>query len=91
MDGRAEGAPELRRAGKEGQLLAVQLHEITGATVHPDGYAYPSTVVDGEAVPEAYLHDERVLPHLLKGDLSKMFLVHCRRQKQVKKWKTKTC
>ena len=37
--------------------------------MHRYGYAYPSTVVDGEAVPEAYLHDERVLPHLLKGHL----------------------
>ena len=72
-DGRAEGAPELRRAGKERQLLTVQLHEVEGAVVQRDGYTYPSTMVDGEAVPEAYIHDERVLPHLLRGDLSRMF------------------
>ena len=51
----------------------MQLHEIAGATVLRDGYVYPSTVEDGEVIPEAYLHDERVLPHRLKGDLAKMF------------------
>ena len=38
-----------------------------------DGYTYPSVRFEEEAVPEAYLHDERVLPHLLRGDLSEMF------------------
>ena len=69
----AEGAPELQRAGKELQLLAVQLHEVTGATMHRDGYAYPSAMVNGEAVPEAYLHDERALSQLLKVDICRMF------------------
>ena len=73
VEGQAEGAPELRRAGEEGQLLAVQPHEIAGATELRDGYVYPSTVEDKEVIPEAYLHDERVLLHRLKGDLAKMF------------------
>ena len=72
-EGRAAGAPELRRAGKERPLLSVQLHEVEGATMKRDGHTYPSAMFDGEAVPEAYLHDERVLPHLLRGDLSEMF------------------
>ena len=54
--------------------MIAQLLEIAGAAVHRDGYTYPSTIVDGEAVPEAYIHDERVLPHLLRGDLSRMLL-----------------
>ena len=72
-EGRAAGAPELRRAGKERPLLSVQLHEVEGATMQRDGHTYPRAVFDGEDVPEAYLHDERVLPHLLRGDLSRMF------------------
>ena len=72
-EGRAAGAPELRRTGKERPLLSVQVHEVEGPTMKRDGYTYPSVRFEEEAVPEAYLHDERVLPHLLRGDLSEMF------------------
>ena len=38
-----------------------------------DGYTYPSVVEEGELIPEAYLHDERMLPHRLSGDIAKIF------------------
>ena len=41
-----------------------------------EGWVYPAIELadrGGQKVPEAYLHDERVLRHRLKGDLAKMF------------------
>ena len=34
-----------------------------GPTVEWDGYYYPATSYEGEVVPEAFLHDDRLLPH----------------------------
>ena len=73
VEGRAEGAPEFRRVGKEGQVLAVQTQGVSGAKVLRDCHVYPSVVEDAELIPEAYLHHERVLPHRLAGDIAKMF------------------
>ena len=38
-----------------------------------DGYAYNFTVVDDVKVPEAWLHDVRVLPHCVEGKLEATF------------------
>ena len=74
--GRAVEAPELRRTGLEGSkgLLACEMvYEVKGDTIEQDGFVYPAAVVDGERVPEAYLHDERQLPHLVEGNLAELF------------------
>ena len=73
-DGRAAGAPELRRNGEERRLLAVDgPQEVSGKKALRDGYTYPGVVEDGELIPDAYLHDEGVLPHMLGGDVARMF------------------
>ena len=41
-----------------------------------DGWAYRAVEIPdcgGQRVPEAYLHDERVLPHQVLGDLEAIF------------------
>ena len=41
-----------------------------------DGWAYPAVVLEefgGQKVPEAHLHDERVLPHQVLGNLEAIF------------------
>ena len=75
-DGRASSAPQLRRevgVSHEG-ILAVDVAEGQGAhLISQDGYAYNFTVVDEVKVPEAWLHDARVLPHCVQGSLEATF------------------
>ena len=43
-------------------------------TEYPAGrYSYPAVLFEGEWVPEAYLHDTRVLPHQVQGGLEQLF------------------
>ena len=75
--GRAEGARQLRReAGvNHAGVLAVEVEE-SADTVCQDGWAYPAVELEesgGQKVPEARLHDERILPHQIRGDLEAMF------------------
>ena len=74
--GRAVEAPELRKTegqGQKGLLACEMVYAVQGDTVEQDGYRYPAVEVDGVAVAEAYLHDERYLPHLIQGDLNELF------------------
>ena len=74
IGGRAAGAPELRRTAEDGRLLAVEgPYSVEGKQAKQDGYVYPGVVEDGELLPEAYLHDERSLPHMLSGDIARFF------------------
>ena len=58
--------------------MADSLYEIAGDSVERDGHKYPAVEFehsDGlkETLPEAYLHDSRALPHLMSGDIEKLF------------------
>ena len=73
--GRARGAPELRRdlEAKHEGVLAAEVDQ-AGDFVVQDGYAYYATITeDGERVPEAWVHDERLLPHQVCGNLAALF------------------
>ena len=75
-DGRAAAAPALRKTGDEKAVLAAELvYPVTGPVVEHGGWSYPGIKVEGfdELLPEAYLHDERRLPHLHGGDLHALF------------------
>ena len=77
MDGRAEGAPQLRRETgvSHAGILAVEAEE-SEERICQDGWEYPAVVLEefgGQKVPEAYLHDERVLPHQILGNLEGIF------------------
>ena len=78
-DGRAEGAPQLRReAGvSRAGVLAVEVAAgLETDVICQDGWAYRAVEIPdcgGQRVPEAYLHDERVLPHQVLGDLEAIF------------------
>ena len=77
MDGRAEGAPQLRRETgvSHSGVLAVESEHLADK-VCQDGWAYPAVVLEefgGQKVPEAHLHDERVLPHQILGNLEATF------------------
>ena len=78
-DSRAEGAPQLRReAGvNHAGVLAVEVAAGSEADVIcKDGWAYRAVEIldwGWQRVPEAYLHDERVLPHQVFGDLEAIF------------------
>ena len=72
--GRAAGAPSLKRHGLEEKLLAVDMiYASVGPTLEQEGFVYPAGDYEGEAVPEAYLHDSSQLPHLIGGDLRLLF------------------
>ena len=72
--GRAAGAPSLKRTGLDEKLLAVDMvHAAAGPLLEQDGFLYPLGDYEGEAVPEAYLHDASQLPHLIGGDLRLLF------------------
>ena len=76
--GRAEGAPQLRRETgvNHAGVLAVEAEQ-SEERICQDGWAYPSVVLSefgGQSVPEAHLHDERVLPHQVLGNLEATFL-----------------
>ena len=74
-DGRAEGAPQvMREAGvSHAGVLAVEVAAGSETDVIcQDGWAYRAVEIldcGRQRVPEAYLHDERVLPHQVLGDL----------------------
>ena len=75
--GRAEGAPQLRRETgvNHAGVLAVEAEQ-SEERICQDGWAYPSVVLSefgGQIVPEAHLHDERVLPHQVLGNLEATF------------------
>ena len=44
-----------------------------GPLLEQDGFSYRVSDYEGEAVPEAYLHDASQLPHLIGGDLRLLF------------------
>ena len=74
---RAEGEPHLRReAGvNHAGILAIEA-ERSEDTICQDGWAYPAVELaefGGQRVPEVHMHDERVLPHQVLGDLEAMF------------------
>ena len=79
--GRPEAAPQMRKGGVAGskeEILAVepaeeQVYPIVGERIERHGHLYPAVEWEGELVPEAYLHDNRVLPHQVQGDLYKLF------------------
>ena len=75
--GRAQEAPQLRRdvGVRHTGVLACEVKEKEKVIIQ-DGYAYNFTTLDeadGQRVPEAYLHDETVLPHQIRGDLAAVF------------------
>ena len=58
---------------KPDSVLAVDKVPATaGPTVEQDGYYYPTTTYEGEVVLEAYLHDDRLLPHQVQ-DFERFF------------------
>ena len=79
--GRAAEAPELRRdkgQGYESILACDMLYAVRGDKILQDGYEYPAVAVDMgngcfEKVAEAYLHDDRRLPHEIGGDINLLF------------------
>ncbi len=72
--GRAAGAPQLRKAGEAGSILAVDmLYSVDGMRVEHEGYVYPGVDFEGEPVADGYLHDERMLPHQIPGDIAALF------------------
>ena len=85
VGGRAEGAPILRKTGDTEPLLTTQAPQIKTAeqmrytvgemTENRDGYKYPSVRIEdeGHPLPDAFLHDEAVLPHMIPGNLLMMF------------------
>ena len=77
VGGRAEGAPQLRRETgvSHSGVLAVESEHLADK-VCQDGWAYPAVVLEefgGQKVPEAHLHDERVLPHQILVNLEATF------------------
>ena len=82
--GRSEGAPLLRKSDEK-PLLAAQApamktaeqmrYSVDELTANRDGYMYPSVRVEQEEqpLPDAYLHDASVLPHMIPGNLLLMF------------------
>ena len=76
--GRAAGAPSLRRTGADEKLLALDMvYEVVGQTIERDGHSYPMVRYEHEgevdALPKANVHDNRLLPHQLGGDLAVLF------------------
>ena len=72
--GRAEGAPSLKRTGVTERLFVAEaVYAVEGRSVEQDGHRYPAAEYEGEWLPDAYLHDDRCLPHQLQGDLSLLF------------------
>ncbi len=49
------------------------VYELNGEVVEQDGHRYPGVLFEGELMPEAYLHDSSILPHLVPGDFRKLF------------------
>ena len=75
--GRAEGAPQLRRETgvNHAGILAVEAEQ-SEERICQDGWEYPAVVLEEfgrQNVPEAHLHDERVLPHQILGNLEGIF------------------
>ena len=72
--GRAESAPSLKRTGVDERLFTAEtVYTVEGRSAEQDGHTYPAAEYEGEWLPEAYLHDERWLPHQLVGDLAALF------------------
>ena len=72
--GRAATAPLLRRTeGDHEGILAVDAVYAVDDAIELDGHRYPVVEFEGERYAEAYLHDAKVLPHLVKGDLAMLF------------------
>ena len=80
--GRAAEAPALRRdigCPHEGILACEMVYALAEEDlVEQDGYKYPAAIIEAtdggsERVPDAYLHDVRVLPHEVQGDLNEVF------------------
>ena len=77
VGGRAEGAPQLRReTGVSHSGVLAMESEHLAEKVCQDGWAYPAMILEEfgrQKVPEAHLHDERVLPHQILGNLEATF------------------
>ncbi len=74
--GRAAGAPLLRRElnTQHQGVLAIDLQgHPEGRTMTRDGYVYKAVQYEDMLVPEAYMHDEKRLPHRQDGDLALLF------------------
>ena len=71
--GRAEGAPQLRReTGVNHTCVSAVDVEQSEGKICQDGWVYQAIALEdcgGQKVAEAYLHDERVLPHQVLGNL----------------------
>ena len=78
-DGRAEGAPQLRREAGVNHAGVLTVEVAAGSekdVVCKDGWAYRAVEIPdwgSQRMPEAYLHDERILPHQVLGDLEAIF------------------
>ena len=86
MSGRAESAPKIREkcepvlaAGvdRSEQLPTAEemRYDLDRKAVVYDGYSYPAVRLEDsdEWVPDAFLHQAGVLPHLIEGDLRQLF------------------
>ena len=75
--GRAETAPKMKaktEAKQDHETLATDMvYELGEAKVKQEGYEYLTTAFEGQELPEAYLHDERLLPHMIRGDFKRLF------------------
>ena len=73
-DGRAEGAPSLKRTGVAERLFTAEtVYTVEGRSAEQDGHTYLAAEYEGAWLPEAYIHDERWLPHQLVSDLVALF------------------
>ncbi len=68
-----------RDAEVSGSILVADLvHEIHCDSVQQDGYVYLAETYEGPdgeriLVADAYLHDPRILPHLIPGEIETLF------------------
>ena len=74
--GRPGEAPRMRKEGgglqADSVLTVDKVLTTSGPTAERDGYHYPTTIYEGEVVLEAFLHDDRLLPHQVP-DLERFF------------------
>ena len=59
----------------EAILTTEMTYQVEGGIILYNGHEYPTAVVaeTGEVVPEAYLHDDRQMPHMMPGNLDALF------------------
>ena len=54
-------------------MAADMVYDPVGPTIEVDGYTYPTVKVEGLLVAEAYLHNDAILPHQVRGNLLQFF------------------